>query len=455
MPKLSTKYVCQSCGFESVKWNGRCPGCQDWNTFMEEVESPKQRPGGVDPIPISNMGKAQRIGQIPSQQEQRFSTGLGECDRVLGGGVVRGSLVLIGGDPGIGKSTLLLQLSHQLATSGRTVLYISAEESATQLKLRAERLGTTHDNLYVLAETDLDLGIRAVDEVKPDCLIVDSIQTVYRPGMTSAPGSVSQVKECTSLLLRVAKSLDIATFIVGHVTKDGNLAGPRMLEHMVDAVLYFEGERHHTYRVLRAVKNRFGSTNELAIFEMKQEGLQEVLNPSEMFLSERSERASGSAVVAAMEGSRPLLLEVQALVAPTTFATPRRMATGADQNRVSLIMAVLEKRIGLRLQTSDAYVNLAGGVRVDEPAVDLGVALALASSFRDLPLNAGDVFLGEIGLTGEVRSVAKLEQRVREADKLGFTRCIVPAYSLRGWRAQGNIQVVGVRTLIEALDLAL
>lgn len=456
MAKLTSKYVCQSCGYEAVKWQGRCPGCQDWNSFVEELETPKQqRPGGADPIRISTQSKAQRIGQIPSQQEQRFSTGLGECDRVLGGGVVSGSLVLIGGDPGIGKSTLLLQLSHQLAASGKTVLYMSGEESATQLKLRAERLETTHDNLFVLAETDLDLAIRAVDEVKPDCLIVDSIQTVYRPGMTSAPGSVSQVKECTSLLLRVAKSLNIATFIVGHVTKDGNLAGPRMLEHMVDAVLYFEGERHHTYRVLRAVKNRFGSTNELAIFEMKQEGLEEVLNPSEMFLSERSERSSGSAVVAAMEGSRPLLLEVQALVAPTTFATPRRMATGADQNRVSLIMAVLEKRIGLRLQTSDAYVNLAGGVRVDEPAVDLGVALALASSFRDLPLDSGDVFLGEVGLTGEVRSVSKLEQRVREADKLGFKRCIVPSYSLRGWRSQGNIQVVGVRTLIEAMDLAL
>lgn len=422
---------------------------------MEEIEAPRQRPGGADPISISTMSKAQRIGQIPSQQEQRFTTGFGECDRVLGGGVVSGSLVLIGGDPGIGKSTLLLQLSHQLAATGKTVLYMSGEESATQLKLRAERLEATHDDLYVLAETDLDLAIRAVDEVKPDCLIVDSIQTVYRPGMTSAPGSVSQVKECTSLLLRVAKTLNIATFIVGHVTKDGNLAGPRMLEHMVDAVLYFEGERHHTYRVLRAVKNRFGSTNELAIFEMKQEGLQEVLNPSEMFLSERSERASGSAVVAAMEGSRPLLLEVQALVAPTTFATPRRMATGADQNRVSLILAVLEKRIGLRLQTSDAYVNLAGGVRVDEPAVDLGVALALASSFRDTPLDSGDVFVGEVGLTGEVRSVSKLDQRVREADKLGFTRCIVPAFSLRGWRPQGNIQVVGVRTLVEAMDLAL
>jgi DNA repair protein RadA/Sms len=374
---------------------------------------------------------------------------------VLGGGIVPGSLVLIGGDPGIGKSTLLLQLSRELSAAGKGLLYVSGEESATQIKLRAERLGTMHDNLYVLSETDLDLAIRAVDELRPDFLIIDSIQTMFRPSFSSAPGSVSQVRECTSMLLRVAKTLNIATFIVGHVTKDGSLAGPRMLEHMVDAVLYFEGERHHTYRVLRAVKNRFGSTNELAIFEMTERGLQEVSNPSEMFLSERTEHSPGSAVVAAMEGSRPLLLEVQSLVAQTSFGTPRRMATGADYNRVCLIIAVLERRLGMQLQMSDAYVNLAGGVRVDEPAIDLGVALALASSFRDRPLAEGDVYIGEVGLTGEVRSVTRLEQRIKEADKLGFRRCIVPAYSLKGWRPQGNIEVVGVKTVAEALQLAL
>ncbi|CAM3881551.1 DNA repair protein RadA [Alicyclobacillus pomorum] len=454
MAKVSTKFVCQSCGYESVKWNGRCPGCGAWNTFVEELEVPKSRTGHPS-VSVASSAKVLQIVDIPSQQEQRFSTGMVETDRVLGGGVVSGSLVLLGGDPGIGKSTLLLQLSHHLAVAGKKVLYVSGEESATQLKLRAERLETTHNNMYVLAETDLDAAVYAVEQVKPDFLIIDSIQTVYRPAMSSAPGSVSQVKECTGLLLRVAKSMNIATFIVGHVTKDGNLAGPRMLEHMVDAVLYFEGERHHTYRVLRAVKNRFGSTNELAIFEMAQEGLREVFNPSEMFLSERSDKSPGSAVVAAMEGSRPLLLEVQALVAPTTFATPRRMATGADPNRVSLIMAVLEKRLGLRLQTMDAYVNIAGGVRVEEPALDLGVALALASSLRDVPLPAGDVYIGEVGLTGEVRSVAKLEQRVREADKLGFSRCIVPAYSLRGWRRSGAIEVMGVSTLAEAMALVL
>jgi DNA repair protein RadA/Sms len=421
---------------------------------VEEVVAPRNGNSAKFGPSAAQPAKVQRIVQIPSQQEQRFSTGMRECDRVLGGGIVAGSLILLGGDPGIGKSTLLLQLSHHLAQSGKTVLYVSGEESATQLKLRAERLGTTHDNMYVLAETDLDATVHAVEHMKPDFLIVDSIQTVYRPGLTSAPGSVSQVKECTGLLLRVAKTLDTATFIVGHVTKEGSLAGPRMLEHMVDAVLYFEGDRHHTYRVLRAVKNRFGSTNELAIFEMVQEGLREVSNPSEMFLSERSETAPGSAVVAAMEGSRPLLLEVQALVTPTTFAAPRRMATGADPNRVHLILAVLEKRLGLRLQSVDAYVNLAGGVRVEEPALDLGVALSVASSLQDQPLPGGDVYIGEVGLTGEVRSVAKLEQRVREAAKLGFTRCIVPAHSLRGWRPIGNIEVVGVTTLSEAMKLA-
>jgi DNA repair protein RadA/Sms len=453
--KTTTKYVCQNCGYESVKWNGRCSGCHEWNTFTEEIEAPRSHRQADAPIALGIRNQAMQIGKIPSQQEQRFTTGMQECDRVLGGGVVPGSLVLIGGDPGIGKSTLLLQLSHMLAVSEKTVLYVSAEESATQLKLRAERLGATHDKLFVLSETDLDLALHALEQVKPQFLIIDSIQTVYRPALTSAPGSVSQVKECTSLLLRVAKTMNVATFIVGHVTKEGSLAGPRMLEHMVDAVLYFEGERHHTFRVLRAVKNRFGSTNELAIFEMKQFGLEEVANPSEMFLSERFDRTPGSAVVAAIEGSRPLLLEVQALVAPTSFGTPRRMTTGADPNRVSLIMAVLEKRLGLRLQSSDAYINFAGGVRVDEPAVDLGIALALASSFRDRPLRTEDVFIGEVGLTGEVRSVAKLEQRVREADELGFERCLVPAHSLRGWKSPGNIQVVGVNTLIEAMDLAL
>lgn len=454
MAKASTRFVCQKCSHESPKWNGRCPQCGAWNSFVEEWV-----PASNNHVPAvaawtadrSSGTVVQSITEIPPQQEHRISTGMNEYDRVLGGGVVPGSLVLIGGDPGIGKSTLLLQSSYELARQGHRVLYVSGEESPTQLKLRAERLQITHDSLYVLAETDMEQIVRAAEDTKPDFMIIDSIQTVYRPGMSSAPGSVSQVRESTGLLLRVAKHMNIAVFIVGHVTKEGSLAGPRMLEHMVDAVLYFEGDRHHAYRILRAVKNRFGSTNEIAIFEMKQEGLEEVSNPSEMFLSERSNSAAGSAVVAAVEGSRPLLLEVQALVAPTSFGTPRRMTTGADSNRVSLILAVLEKRIGLRLQTSDAYVNFAGGVRVDEPAVDLGIAVALASSLRDEPLSAHDVFIGEIGLTGEVRSVSKLEQRVKEANKLGFSRCIVPKHGLRRWEAVGAIEVVGVSTLSEVM----
>lgn len=455
MAKATTKYVCQSCGYESPKWNGRCPQCGEWNSFVEEwvpasggnqsAAALFRKDGGATSV-------VQSITQIPPQQEQRISTGMTEYNRVLGGGVVPGSLILIGGDPGIGKSTLLLQSSYELAKSGNRVLYVSGEESPTQLKLRAERLGITHDSLYVLAETDMDHIAHTVEEMKPDFLIVDSIQTVYRSAMSSAPGSVSQVRECTGLLLRLAKHLNVATFIVGHVTKEGNLAGPRMLEHMVDAVLYFEGDRHHSYRILRAVKNRFGSTNEIAIFEMKQEGLEEVANPSEMFLSERTGSSAGSAVVAAVEGSRPLLLEVQALVAPTSFVSPRRMTTGADSNRVNLILAVLEKRLGLKLQTSDTYVNFAGGVRVDEPASDLGVAVALASSLHDRTISPDDVFIGEIGLTGEVRSVSKLDQRIKEAAKLGFARVIVPKHGLRGWKPSSSIEVVGVSTLMEVMQ---
>ncbi|KPV44177.1 DNA repair protein RadA [Alicyclobacillus ferrooxydans] len=453
MPKSLTRFVCQSCGYESPKWNGRCPQCQEWNTFVEEWSGPASKGMQGSAHGLAGTTRALPITQIPSQQEQRISTGISEYNRVLGGGVVPGSLVLIGGDPGIGKSTLLLQSSYELAKHGHRVLYVSGEESATQLKLRAERLDATHQDLHVLSETDMDHIVMVLEDMKPDFVIIDSIQTVYRPALASAPGSVSQVRECTGVLLRVAKQLNIATFIVGHVTKEGNLAGPRMLEHMVDAVLYFEGDRHHSYRILRAVKNRFGSTNEIAIFEMKEAGLEQVANPSEMFLSERSESAAGSSVVAAVEGSRPILLEVQALVAPTSFVTPRRMTTGADANRVSLILAVLEKRIGLRLQTSDAYVNFAGGVRVDEPAADLGIAIAIASSLRDLPLSSSDVLIGEVGLTGEVRSVSKLEQRIKEADKLGFKRCIVPRHGLRGLKTSGTIEVVGISSVAEAMKL--
>lgn len=451
MAKAKTKFVCQSCGNESAKWFGKCPGCGEWNTLIEEMEVRPATTRHSISFP-GQVAKAQRMDQIPPQSEQRIRTGMSECDYVLGGGVVPGSLVLVGGDPGIGKSTLLLQLSQSIAASGKKVLYVSGEESAAQIKLRAERLGTTHTELYVLAETDLDIAVQSVENLRPDFLIIDSIQTVFRPDLTSAPGSVAQVRECTGILLRVAKSLGVATFIVGHVTKDGVLAGPRMLEHMVDAVLYFEGERHHMYRVLRAVKNRFGSTNELAIFEMREEGLVQVTNPSEMFLSERSDTAPGSAVVAVLEGSRPLLLEVQALVAPTGFGTPRRMATGADHNRMNMVLAVLERRVGLHLQSSDAYVNIAGGVRVDEPALDLGLALALVSSFRDLPLGQGDVYIGEVGLTGEVRTVSRLDQRIREAEKLGFRRCFVPNQT-KVMQSGTQIEVVGVTSIVDVMRM--
>ena len=420
--------------------------------MTEELDAPSPSQSSF----LTDVKRAEplRIADIPRQTAGRITTGMSECDHVLGGGIVPGSMVLIGGDPGIGKSTLLLQLSESIARSGKKVLYVSGEESANQIKLRAERLETFHDGVYVLAETNLDIVIQHVSQMRPDFLIVDSIQTVYRSDVAAAPGSVAQVRECTGLLLRVAKTLDIATFIVGHVTKDGAIAGPRMLEHMVDAVLYFEGDRHHLYRVLRAVKNRFGSTNEMAVFEMKGEGLVQVPNPSEMFLSERREQAPGSAVVAALEGSRPLLLEVQALVAPTGFGTPRRMATGADSNRMNMVLAVLERRVGLHLQSSDAYVNIAGGVRVDEPALDLGVALALCSSFRDAPLSQGDIYIGEIGLTGEVRTVTRLDDRVREAEKLGFRRCLVPKQAIRKGVQHGNIEVIGVNTVADALRVA-
>ncbi|MCL6632890.1 MAG: DNA repair protein RadA [Alicyclobacillus herbarius] len=447
MAKVKSRYVCQACGYETVKWFGHCPGCGEWNTATEE--KPPVRPerrswitGGSGVCPLVS---------VPAMESHRVASGIKELDRVLGGGVVAGSLILVGGDPGIGKSTLLLQVSQQLAKTG-DVLYVSGEESVQQIKLRAERLGTLNEHLYVLGETEMERALAVVDEVKPQFVIIDSIQTVYSSALSSAPGSVSQIRECTGMLLEVAKRRNIATFIVGHVTKEGNLAGPRVLEHMVDAVLYFEGERHHTYRILRAVKNRFGSTNELAIFDMKEDGLREVANPSELFLSERGHHAPGSAVTAAMEGSRPLLVEVQALIAPSGFANPRRMVTGADYNRMCLILAVLERRLGLRLQNADAYVNIAGGVKVDEPAVDLGLALALVSSYHDRALPKDDVYIGEVGLTGEVRSVGRLEQRIREADKLGFGRCLVPARSMRGLKLNLNIEVVPVESLHDAMQ---
>ncbi|TXL61041.1 DNA repair protein RadA [Cerasibacillus terrae] len=452
MAKRKTKFVCQTCGYESPKWMGKCPSCNNWNSLVEEIE---KKNNVKRPTTGITSGEPVKITAIESQKEPRVTTSMREFNRVLGGGIVPGSLVLIGGDPGIGKSTLLLQISSQLADKELPVLYISGEESTRQTKLRADRLGVSSDLLYVLAETNLFDIANQIELLKPALVVVDSIQTIFRDEVASAPGSVSQVRECTSELMRIAKTNNIPIFIVGHVTKEGAIAGPRILEHMVDAVLYFEGERHHTYRILRSVKNRFGSTNEMGIFEMKEAGLREVMNPSEIFLEERSKGAAGSTVVASMEGTRPVLVEIQALISPTSFGNPRRMATGVDNNRIPLLMAVLEKRVGLMLQNQDAYVKVAGGVKLDEPAIDLAISISIASSFRNQPTRPDDIFIGEVGLTGEVRRVSRIEQRVQEAAKLGFKRVICPQKNLDGWVVPNTIQVIGVNTVQEALNVGL
>ena len=447
-----TAYVCQECGYESAKWLGRCPACEAWNTLVEEPADAstmgprRERALGVAPTPITD---------VSLQAEPRMEVGIGEVDRVLGGGLVPGSLVLIAGDPGIGKSTLVLQVAHRTASQG-PVLYVSGEESIRQTKMRAARLGAESPGLMVLAETDLEEITAQVAKMRPRLLIVDSIQTVFRADLPAAPGSVGQIRECTGDLLRVAKADGgPAILVVGHVTKEGAIAGPRVLEHMVDTVLYFEGERHHAYRLLRVTKNRFGSTNEIGIFAMSGRGLVEVSDPSALFLSERPVGAPGSVVVCAVEGSRPLLLEIQALVTRTPFGLPRRTAAGVDFNRMVLLLAVLEKRAGLHLMNFDVYVSVAGGVRVEEPAVDLAVALAVASSHRERPADPATVAVGEVGLGGEVRAVSRIQSRVAEAAKLGFRRIILPRASLAGVEDPGGIELVGIVDIREALNLLL
>ncbi len=455
MAKRKTKFMCRECGYESPKWMGRCPGCGEWNTMDEAIVAKQVKgPRGAFQTGTPTETKAVPVTDVQSQEEPRVETDLEELNRVLGGGIVPGSLILIGGDPGIGKSTLLLQVSAMLAEAKERVLYVSGEESIRQTKMRAERLGVTSDELYVYAETDLSLIHDTIYSVKPNFVIIDSIQTIHHPEVTSAPGSVTQVRESTAELMRIAKSEGIAIFLVGHVTKEGQIAGPRILEHMVDTVLYFEGDRHHTYRILRSVKNRFGSTNEMAIFEMAQSGLKEVLNPSELFLRERAKSGAGSTVVASMEGTRPILVEIQALVTQSSFNYPKRMATGIEQNRVSLLLAVLEKRMGMLLQAQDAYIKVAGGVRLDEPAIDLGVLISIVSSYNEKTVGLSDCFIGEVGLTGEVRRVSRIEQRVNEAAKLGFTRIIVPAANLDGWEFPRGVEVVGVDNIQQAVRLA-
>lgn len=456
MAKARSLFFCQECGYESPRWMGKCPGCGAWNSMVEEpvVKTGAAARPGISPG-LSTGEKPVAIGSVAVEDVPRFPTGSSELDRVLGGGIVPGSFVLVGGDPGIGKSTILLQLAARVAQQHGTVLYVSGEESAQQLRLRADRLGAIQERLLVVAETNLDIIEQHVTQVAPRLLIIDSIQTVYKPDLPSAPGSVSQVREGAAQLLRLAKGQNIAVFIVGHVTKEGSLAGPRVLEHIVDTVLYFEGERHASFRVLRAVKNRFGSTNEIGLFEMRDVGLVEVANASQLFLSERPLDVAGSIVVPSLEGTRPLLVELQALVSASTFVSPRRTADGVDLNRVQLIIAVLEKRVGLLLGNHDAYVKVAGGVRLAEPAVDLGLAVALASSFRDQPPDRRTVVVGEVGLAGEVRAVSRVEQRIREAEKMGFDRVVLPRANHRNLSIKTDLKLVGVETVMEGLEAAL
>ncbi|MFQ5667627.1 MAG: DNA repair protein RadA [Candidatus Binatia bacterium] len=450
MAKARTLFACQTCGFQSPRWLGRCPDCQTWNTLVEErvVAVPSARAGAGGEAENA----VQPITALQGTVAPRRSSGTGELDRVLGGGVVPGSVVLVGGDPGIGKSTLVLQALAALARSG-TALYVSGEESPQQVKMRADRLGIAEDRLLVLAETALERIVMHVKKIAPAALAVDSIQTVFTEQLSAAPGSISQVRESAGQLVHLSKASHLATFLVGHVTKEGSLAGPRVLEHMVDTVLYFEGDRGHSFRILRAVKNRFGSTNEIGVFAMQENGLQAVANPSELFLAERPVEAPGSVVIASIEGTRPILVEVQALVSPTTFGTPRRTTLGIDPNRVALLIAVLEKKMGLHLLGQDVFVNVAGGVRVDEPAVDLGVIVAVASSALDKPVDSHTLLLGEVGLAGEVRAVGQVAARVREASKLGFSRCILPESSRRQLPALDGVELHGVASLAGAWDL--
>ncbi len=451
-----TKFVCQACGFESPKWLGKCPECSEWATMVEQVieSAPKGKRGAGSGF-LGTLTEPSPITQVRSGETSRTSTEIAEFDRVLGGGVVAGSLVLIGGDPGIGKSTLLSQVANNLSRSAGRTLYVSGEESVEQIKIRSDRLGVASSELFLATETNIEAISHYIETTKPQFVIVDSIQSVHHPDLVSAAGTVSQVKNCTSVLARIAKQTGTSIFIVGHVTKEGALAGPRVLEHMVDTVLYFEGDRHMTYRILRAVKNRFGSTDELGIFEMREAGLMEVANPSESLLSERPLHGTGSVVTSTMEGSRPILVEIQALVAPSYYSSPRRMTTGVDYNRTLMILAVLEKRVGMSLANQDVYVNVAGGVKIIEPAIDLAIALAVASNFKEVPIDPETIVLGEIGLAGEVRAVGQMEKRLKEAGRLGFNQAIVCGRNSRKMNKNLGVDIHGVISLREAIERGL
>ncbi len=449
---LKTVFCCQACGYQTPKWMGKCPDCGQWQTFVEEADKSKTvqravRGRGIckqEPVPIN---------MVQVDDEERILSGIKEFDRVLGGGLVFGSVVLIGGDPGIGKSTLMLQALNGFAGLNRRVLYVSGEESVRQLMIRSKRLSITSSDLLVVSEVDIEAVIAMVESVKPDVLVIDSIQTMLNTDLSSAPGSVSQVRESTMRLMFMAKKTGVATFLVGHVTKDGAIAGPRLMEHMVDTVLYFEGDSNHVFRILRAVKNRYGSTNEIGVFEMKKDGLDEVANPSAVFLSERPENAPGSIVTASMEGTRPILVELQALASDTNFGTPRRTILGLDSNRVALLVAVMERKLGMHLMNRDIFMNVAGGVKVDEPAIDMGIIAAIASSFLDKPVRKGSLVLGEAGLTGEVRAISHIEARIAEAKKMGFLRCLVPESSLKRMSKIGDVELMGIKTVSETVNL--
>lgn len=452
--KITSVYFCQECGYESSKWMGQCPGCKKWNTLVEEKVnvSGGGMGGSVKGTVLRDIPKPVELGEVSLDEVDRIKTGMKELDRVLGGGIVQGSLTLVGGDPGIGKSTLLLQVCKNLADENHKVLYISGEESLKQIKLRANRIGEFSNHMLLLCETNLTMIEETIKQVKPEVVIIDSIQTMFQNEVSAAPGSVSQVREATNVFLQIAKGLGISIFIVGHVTKEGTVAGPRVLEHMVDTVLYFEGDRHASYRILRGVKNRFGSTNEIGVFEMRKEGLVEVENPSEFMLNGKPVGASGSVVVCSIEGTRPMLIEIQALVCHTNFGIPRRQTTGTDFNRVNLLMAVLEKRAGLQIGDCDAYVNIAGGMKITEPAIDLGIVMAIVSSFKNRAIDEKTICFGEVGLSGEVRAVNMAEQRVMEAKKLGFETVIMPKVCMEGMKIDG-IKLVGISGIGEAIDI--
>lgn len=449
MAREKTTYSCQGCGNTSYKWLGKCPDCGGWNTFLEEKAAPRRK---SDPRRPESSARPEPIDALSITEEDRVQTGIAEFDRVLGGGIVPGSAILIGGDPGIGKSTILLQAMSALAGKGLKVLYVTGEESSRQIRLRGERLGAVSGDLFVYPETSLERIIEAFKEIRPAAVVVDSVQTIYSEALESSPGSVSQVREISARLTALAKSMEVPVFLVGHVTKEGAIAGPKVLEHMVDTVLYFEGERGHAFRILRAVKNRFGSVMEIGVFEMKEEGLREVSNPSEVFLAERPEGASGSAVVSSLEGTRTILVEVQSLVCPTLFGMPRRTVVGVDYNKVMLLAAVLEKKAGVQLANHDIFIKVAGGLKLEEPAVDLGVLAAIASNYLDKPIEPSTVIFGEVGLAGEVRAISQVEPRIREAAKLGFKRCVMPRDSLKGMKGHRDIALDGVSTVKEALE---